>query len=161
MTEDYHRRLLDRVRLKLDPKGTRRRSSCWHWPGQRNKQGYGLLWSRDAPGKKVLAHRLAYEAFLGPLPPNACVLHTCDTPSCCNPSHLYSGSRTENARDRVQRGRTVMGEQHGASFLTDNDVRELRRRYEKGEPLASIARGMGLSYRHAWKIAKRLSWRHV
>jgi hypothetical protein len=32
------------------------------------------------------------------------VLHRCDVKACCNPAHLYLGTRADNARDSRERG---------------------------------------------------------
>lgn len=68
---------------------------CWIWLGPRNHDGYGIT------GQKERAHRVAYEAKVGPIPPGAELDHTCHTadggcpggPSCVhracvNPAHL-------------------------------------------------------------------------
>ena len=55
-------------------------------------------------GKRVYAHRLAYAAFKGS-PDGWKVLHTCDTPTCVNPEHLYLGTDKDNSHDRTVRGR--------------------------------------------------------
>ena len=32
------------------------------------------------------------------------VLHKCDNPICCNPTHLFLGSQLENIKDRDMKG---------------------------------------------------------
>jgi hypothetical protein len=35
------------------------------------------------------------------------IRHKCDNPPCCNPKHLIIGTHSDNAKDRVRRGRDV------------------------------------------------------
>src|SRR6516165_9709222 len=51
-------------------------------------------------------HRAAWVVYRGPIPKGMCVLHTCDTPSCINPSHLFLGSQVDNVRDMIAKGRS-------------------------------------------------------
>lgn len=51
------------------------------------------------------AHRLAYTIAVGPIPDGLEVCHSCDNPPCCNPKHLFLGTGSENAIDRVAKGR--------------------------------------------------------
>ena len=53
----------------------------------------------------IKIHRLAYEAHHAePIPDDLDVLHTCNNTECFNPEHLYLGTDTDNARDRVNDG---------------------------------------------------------
>lgn len=78
---------------------------CWIWQGGRDRKGYGHFTLPDKQQRQ--AHRLAYELTFGPILPGVHCLHTCDNPPCCNPAHLWIGTRSDNMRDMVykQRGR--------------------------------------------------------
>lgn len=77
--------------------------SCWLWRGTRNAGGYGQL---SVEGKTMLAHRMAYRTFVGPIPPGHLILHACDNPRCCNYwNHLRTGTHDENMRDVAERNR--------------------------------------------------------
>lgn len=81
--------------------------ACWPWTGGGLDEGYGRLsWE----GHLELAHRIAYMLTYGP--PENDVLHDCDNPPCCNPTHLYDGTSSDNARDRCGRGRCNGGGHH-------------------------------------------------
>lgn len=74
---------------------------CWLWTGRVNRQGYGRT---TVQGKKWLAHRFAYVLATREEIAGVCILHSCDNPPCCNPAHLSRGDRSENARQRTERG---------------------------------------------------------
>lgn len=75
---------------------------CWPWVGSKNRKGgYGTL-SRG--GKLMYAHRLSWEMHNGgPVPQGLCVCHSCDTPACVNPAHLWVGTHLDNAKDRIEK----------------------------------------------------------
>jgi hypothetical protein len=79
-------------------------SGCWLWTGARFKTGYGGL--RADNGRTVRAHRFSYELRRGPIPPGLDVMHACDVRLCVNPAHLSIGTRLDNMRDAVAKGRT-------------------------------------------------------
>ena len=105
---------------------------CWEWQGHKGKGGYGILHH----GKSLRAHRVAYEIhYAEPLGELQC-LHRCDNPSCVNPFHLFSGTNTDNVKDKVTKGRCYTGNQkgqsNGNSKLTDTLVKEIRLLYNGG-----------------------------
>ena len=79
-------------------------TGCWLWTGGKLSDGYGHLCVHN---RRVLAHRLSWEVWVGPIPADLCVLHRCDTPACFNPEHLWLGTRSENNRDMLAKGRFV------------------------------------------------------
>ena len=96
-------RFWGKVKRALDP------NSCWPWTGA-TADGYG----RFKVGKRVIAaHRIAYCETVGPiLRGSSVVMHTCDNPSCCNPSHLIVGTPKLNAIDMVAKGRQYQPQHH-------------------------------------------------
>jgi len=66
---------------------------CWMWQGSTKPGGYGTI---DIAGKTSNAHRVAYEAFVGPIPAGLSIDHLCRTPACVNPEHLEPVSQREN-----------------------------------------------------------------
>src|SRR5690606_13096565 len=68
---------------------------CWLWFGSNNGAGYGQL--RFPAGQKY-AHRLSYEALVGPIPNGMFIDHLCRTPACVRPDHLEPVSPRENVR---------------------------------------------------------------
>jgi hypothetical protein len=87
---------------------------CWNWLNYKNPKGYGY-WRLDA--RKVI-HVTHYALITSgkerPAHPYGCALHSCDNPSCVNPAHLRWGSKTENNKERDEKGRhwTHRGQAH-------------------------------------------------
>lgn len=126
----------------------REEDECWEWPGARNTAGYGTY--RIGDGKYMNTHRFAYITRIGPLSSEECALHTCDNPPCCNPNHLFKGSRKDNAIDRVAKGRGnfVNGISHtnNRSGLSERDWDEIYERHiNGGVPQKELAREFGVS----------------
>ena len=80
---------------------------CWEWQAATFHNGYGMFAAGRKNGKAVVrhAHRIAYELTHGLTPRGLVVMHTCDNPKCCNPSHLRAGTQADNLRDAVAKGR--------------------------------------------------------
>jgi len=75
-------------------------SGCWMWTGTRTKQGYGNLCS--SVKRTNIAHRLVYEALVGPIPEGLHLDHLCREPGCVNPQHLEPVTLAENIRRGVR-----------------------------------------------------------
>ena len=158
-------RFFEKVERRID-------TTCWIWIGaHRHKLGYGGFWN----GKKWdYAHRVSYELFKEPIPNGYEVIHTCDNPFCVNPDHLLAGTHTDNMVDAKTKGRIKggfyniskknrpLGEKHGQSKLTDNNVREIRRLYEvEGIGVTEIARRYNMGHAQIGAIAHRKAWIHI
>ena len=62
---------------------------CWIWRGSPNFGGYGFFEDR-------MAHRWAYEHFVGPIPTDLTLDHLCRNRPCVNTSHLEPVTLREN-----------------------------------------------------------------
>jgi hypothetical protein len=78
--EDLPPNLAARIRLGLA-------SVCWLWIGTIDNDGYGKVGGRGA-------HRVIWEALVGPVPPGMVLDHRedwgCTSRACCNPAHLLA-----------------------------------------------------------------------
>ena len=91
------RPLVDRLLEKIDIQ----EDGCWLWNAARDVAGYGRF--RVATGTKttaLLAHRVVYEVFVGPIPDGLTLDHVwargCVHRHCVNPAHLEPVTNREN-----------------------------------------------------------------
>jgi hypothetical protein len=132
-------------------------TGCWLWDGALSANRYGSVSFR---GCVCRAHRLSYEAFVGPIPDGMHVLHKCDVPSCVNPDHLFVGTHQDNMDDRGAKGRgnNCKGREHGKAKLTDDAVRDIRsRRMSVREYMVLY----GVSEPTVRQVLRREVWKHV
>jgi HNH endonuclease len=78
---------------------------CWHWTGQKNNWGYGIIRHPGKTGKREGAHRVAWKFYNGEIPDGIQVCHHCDNPSCVRPSHLFLGTQKDNIQDAISKSR--------------------------------------------------------
>jgi hypothetical protein len=179
MPHKYTRTPIDvRFWAKVDRRGP---DDCWLWTGSRKQLGYGKIAEGGKGGRTLLAPRVAYMLAHGldALPDDLLVLHNCpggDNPACVNPAHLWLGTASDNTRDMYAKGRADTGEQHWtrrkpermtigerviSSKLTEDDVREIRRRHAGGELQATLSAEYGIVQSGISAIIHRKSWKHV
>ena len=68
-------------------------TGCWEWARYRDPFGYGRF---SIKGYKRLAHRAAFEAFVGPIASGLTIDHLCRNSCCVNPDHLEAVTQREN-----------------------------------------------------------------
>lgn len=133
---------------------------CWLWIGSILKSGYGSL---SINGKTCRAHTVAFELAKGPVPAGFEVCHTCDTPRCVNPAHLFAGTHAQNMRDMKVKGRVkaTRGEQHYHSKLNAGAVRYIRFLWMFTPMTASrIGAFFGIKKNTVMHVIND-SWRHI
>ena len=143
-------KLLDK--LELDHK-----SGCWLYPGAPTCDGYiriSVGSRKDKSRRRVLVHRLSYQMFTGPIGRGLLVCHSCDTPNCIRPDHLFLGTDADNARDSQYKGRK-------RKRLTDIEVRAIRRLYDQGVLLRQIAKVYDITESMVSRIGRCLAWKHI
>lgn len=84
------RPLRDRLLDYVDQSG-----DCWLWTASKSPNGYGKF-SVDCVMR--MAHRVAYEVFVGPIPEGLHVDHLCKVRHCVRPDHLEAVTQAENNR---------------------------------------------------------------
>lgn len=73
--------------------------TCWLWTSGFSLNGYGQF---TIDYQTQLAHRIAYELFIGPIPNGLQIDHLCRVRYCVNPQHLEAVTCREN----LMRGET-------------------------------------------------------
>jgi len=111
-------------------------------------------WRRRQRAMKV-AHLVA-EAFLGPRRKGIDVCHNNGIRTDNRACNLRYASRSENMADARAHGTLACGEKHGASKLTEADVRAIRNDTRK---LTEIAAEFGISFQHVSALKKGTKWR--
>lgn len=134
----------------------RRTDTCWLWiPGPSNR--YGVFFLRK---KKYGAHRVSWTMHFGTIPDGLWVLHSCDTPRCVRPEHLFLGTQLENMRDASAKKRLRLGEHHPHHKLTDEIVVAARAEYATGvTSYQLLATKYGVDYRTIYDAVRRNTWR--
>jgi hypothetical protein len=125
--------------------------SCWLWMAKCSYKGYGYFW---LDGRMQYAHRVVWTLVNGSIPDKLHVLHTCDTPACVNPAHLFLGTNADNVADREAKGRTVRGDQAGAR--TKPESWTAASRHATGNRKTSLTQS---KYRGVTWLARLKKWR--
>jgi hypothetical protein len=108
---------------------------CWLWRGARATNGYGQV---RVDYRLWLAHRYALVLDGRTAPDHMMVCHSCDTPLCVRPHHLFIGTAKDNAVDMSLKGR-------GTGKLSGEEVLTIRAERMAGVRQADLAKRFGVS----------------
>lgn len=127
-----------KIQFRIDPCG------CWLWLGQLNRNGYGRVY---VAGRRLMAHRVIYEAFTGRKIPEGIQLdhkkEVCSHRHCVNPAHMEEVTGTVNTR------------RHSGTKLTEEDARMIRESLLADSDLARI---LSVSRQTISDVRKGLTW---
>lgn len=147
--------IMSKFNSKLSEKNN---DGCIIWKGWKNKDGYGKF---SVDKLYVLAHRFAYEKFIGSIPEGKNVLHICDIRDCCNVEHLYIGDQFDNMCDASERNRfNRKGEQNSRSKLSNASVIYMRQFFGKIS-VAQLARDFEVSESTIHGIKHGRTWKDI
>jgi hypothetical protein len=96
-------------------------NECWQWLSAMSK-GYGEFWFN---GKKVSAHRFAYEYYNGPISNGAQICHNCNNKGCTSPYHLREDDSYGNMQDRKNNGDYATGDENSCTTVPDIMVKKI------------------------------------
>lgn len=136
----------------------------WIWKGWKEKNGYAKT---KYKGKSEWVHRVSYMLFINPIiPKDKCVLHKDDVPLNCCPSNLWLGTKKDNSRDMINKGRGVQpclfGESHPNSKFLDKQILEIRYLYKEcGKTILDLSKKFNVHRSTVERILNNKTWSHI
>lgn len=144
--------------------------SCWNWAGSRSGSGYGQFWdgARSIPAHWFLLTKRPGRGK------EAC--HRCDNKLCVRPSHIFIGTRSDNMRDCVSKGRlrptngclamlkirnVHKGVNNHQSKLTEEEATEAKNCPRKRGYATAMAKRLGVSLTVICDIRDGKRWTHL
>jgi hypothetical protein len=132
-------------------------SGCWIWT--RSLTGLGQAQIK-IHYRSLIASRVAYEEYIGEIPPRMIVRQQCGLLCCVNPAHLFLTSNSEFVSGMVRDGRRVAltKEVHPHARLTVEKVSEIRSGGLGGMSQRAMARAHGVNQSTISRILSGKRW---
>ena len=138
---------------------------CWLWSTPTmDGGGYGMFFvgpSRRKPRWSLKAHRLSWTLANGQIPDGLHVLHHCDVRACCNPAHLFLGTNADNVKDKINKGRMIVGSKVPHAKLAEEDIPNIQKLHSGGMLMKNIATVYGVDPSIISRLINGFSWRHA
>ena len=136
------------------------KTNCWEYQAKHYYTGYAHF---KVNNKTWLAHRFAYETFVGNIQDNLCVLHKCDNRKCVSPKHLFLGTRDENMKDMVKKNRQAKGVLNGRNKLSEIEVMQIKKALIKNKfgLISELSKKYNVSRAVIYDIKQGKRWSHI
>ncbi len=129
-------------------------TGCWNWTAALDYEGYAKI---KINKKTVMAHRFAYEYYIGDIDSNLEICHNCHNRKCVNYNHMRQDTKSSNNIDRSYQKTNPM------QILSVDEVIQIKK------ALKHYYRGQCKDLAHFYKVStatislikKGASWSHV
>lgn len=112
-------------------------------------------------GRTLGVHQAVALAFHGKKPLGCYACHKDGNPENNYKENIYWGTPKQNQQDRFSHGRGGCGEQHSQAKLTEDDVRDIRRRLAMGEKQKDIGAIYGITQSSVSFVKSNRNWGHT
>lgn len=139
----------------------RKSDGCWLWQSGKDIDGYGAFQAIQDGVVYKRAHRYSFALHYKHHPPKGLVVcHTCDTPACVRPDHLFLGTDAENMADKMAKGRhrVLFGAEQPRAILTEEQAKAI---LGDARPYSQIAADYGVHAQTISSLKNRVSWPHL
>lgn len=106
-------------------------------------------------------HILILETFVGACPPGMESAHKDGNRANNAATNLEWKTHKNNIADKIAHGTHQEGEKHGMHKLTEEKVREIRRRHSEGESCSCLAKIFKVSNYAIYAAVKRRTWSYL
>jgi hypothetical protein len=147
---------IEAIKAYLLARVAERPGGCWIWSGNLDRKGYPVC---KVNGRQRRAARLAYEAWICPIPRQYDAHHTCGRRNCINPGHISPLAHAAHIRLHANSGAWA-GAKNSQAKLSEADAQFIR---TAGTMVSArnLADQFGVSERTIYNIRSGGGWPHV
>ena len=154
----------DHGRVRSLPRFVRRGNNGYMQPGVMlklsvGKRGYPMASIGRAERRPV--HLYVLRAFVGPRPPGMETCHADDNKTNNRLSNLRWDTPKANRSDARRNGVLAIGSKNGHAKLSEDEVREIMRRFTAGERPTALAVEYGIAIQTMSSIRHRWNWKQL
>lgn len=122
-----------------------------------------IVFRRDDKPETHQVHKLVMMAFVGECPEGMEICHNNGDPANNYLYNLRYDTHANNVRDQERHGtrNPAKGEDSGSAKLTEEDVKQIRQRFDSGEMQKSIHKDFSVGKTTINSVCRRKTWPHV